>query len=173
MKDKQEVRSQRESVYGSPLHTGENVGQHWTAILRTYLQDQSFPVLPPRIVHLMMVALKIHRAATPFEKKDADSYIDLHNYADFALESDDTLPQKKDLTKDVCCLCQKEIGPEEPAVRRDNRNSPLQHGTGTAEGHGGEKEIFHQACYRRDFAERQAALGFHGRGNSAGADRVC
>lgn len=83
--------AEREAVYGSPILMQQFVSAHWTAILRAHYQDPNFPTIPPHLVGLMLSALKIHRAACPFPKKDADSYIDGHAYLDFAQSADPSL----------------------------------------------------------------------------------
>ena len=87
-----EVRRNRESAYGSPSILQTQLAAQFTSIQRSYHQDDDFPEVPPRLVGLFLACLKMHRIAVPGRKKDRDSYVDLHNYVDFAEEMDDTLP---------------------------------------------------------------------------------
>lgn len=87
-----DVAKNRESVYGSPETMQQCLADHWTALLRAYHQNDALPAIPPRLVGLMLAMLKVHRAAVNTKKKDRDSYVDVHNYIDFAERIDDTLP---------------------------------------------------------------------------------
>ena len=87
-----EIRKDRESAYGSPAILQTQLAAQFTSIQRSYHQDDDFPEVPPRLVGLFLACLKMHRIAVPGRKKDRDSYVDLHNYVDFAEEMDDTLP---------------------------------------------------------------------------------
>ena len=88
-----DVRESRTGVYGSPTIMQECLAYHWTAIMRAYLQNPDAPAIPPRLVGLMLAALKLHRISVDSLKPDPDSYVDIHNYIDFAMEVDDTLPR--------------------------------------------------------------------------------
>ena len=96
-KDAESVCQQRQSVYGSPEVMQEQLAAHWTALLRAHYQDShpDLPPIPPHLVGLMMACLKLHRCAVPYDKKDADSYVDLHNYIDFSENIDPSLPQNR------------------------------------------------------------------------------
>lgn len=93
-----EVLEDRMAIYGPPSDMSIQVAAHWTAILRAHFPRLDLPEIPPHLVGLMMAALKIHRASAPYLKGDADSYVDLHNYAEIAREIDSTLPSPEPST---------------------------------------------------------------------------
>ena len=86
------VRTDREAEYGKPIHTLERLSEHWTSLIRSRHPDMPIVDLDPSLVGLMLVALKLHRAAVPNLKRDNDSYVDGHNYLTFAEEADMRLP---------------------------------------------------------------------------------
>lgn len=86
------VRQQREAVYGSPVHTLTRLSEHWTSLIRSRNPGLLIKDLDPSLVGLMLVCLKLHRAAVPNAKNDNDSYVDAHNYLTFAEEADTLLP---------------------------------------------------------------------------------
>lgn len=88
------VRSERGKMYergpGQHAHGFRQVGRAWSAVLSQWF-GFDVPDIPPHIVGLMMVALKTVRASTPIQKRDDDSYVDAHVYADLAYEIDPTM----------------------------------------------------------------------------------
>ena len=88
------VREDREAVYGDPALMMREVATHWNALLQSHYQEREITPIPPHFVGLFMAALKLHRIAAPFDKKDDDSYVDLKGYLDFAEENDPTLPAR-------------------------------------------------------------------------------
>lgn len=79
---RQKVVEERSKSYGTPGFAYTSIGFAWTAILRQHLQ-KAIPVIDAKTCALMMNALKVIRLATPFPD-DPDSYIDAHNFLDFA-----------------------------------------------------------------------------------------
>lgn len=81
-----EVRKERGAGYGDPVACHRNIGLAWKALLQDWWQKE-LPDIPPHIVDLMMVQLKVLRAAKPLGHR-ADDYVDARNYLDFAEEAD-------------------------------------------------------------------------------------
>lgn len=65
---------ERGQGYGDPQAGGKALGKTWAGILSDALQTE-IPDLSPRVVYLMMAALKLNRAARPF-KFSQDDYVD-------------------------------------------------------------------------------------------------
>jgi hypothetical protein len=86
------IRAEREKTYGSPAESMTNTGLAWTALIQENYQIQLPHPIPAHVVALMMTQLKLARAAKPFET-DNDSYVDAHNYLDFAEETATNIPE--------------------------------------------------------------------------------
>lgn len=98
----EQVNQERIATYGDPVFSMGQIGKHWGAIVRTFLQNrlpngaiENIPDLPAHIVATMLMALKIHRMSTPFARKDNDDYVDLRNYASYAEQSNPFIPQQR------------------------------------------------------------------------------
>lgn len=76
------VKEGRESIHGNFSDGHTRLGRTWAALLSEYLQTDVAD-LPPHIVELMLVALKLHRACRPFGRNE-DDYVDGLNYLGFA-----------------------------------------------------------------------------------------
>lgn len=88
-----DIRETRTDRYGLPRNTLDRLSEQWTSLLRSRYPGVDVEI-DPSLVGLMMVCLKLHRAATPSHKSDRDDYVDAHNYLDFAEEADTLVPSQ-------------------------------------------------------------------------------
>lgn len=72
----------RQSQHGDHTAGHRRLGRAWAAILSDFMQED-LPDLPPHVVELLLVALKVQRAARPFRRSE-DDYVDGLNYLQFA-----------------------------------------------------------------------------------------
>lgn len=79
-----EIEAQRATEYGEAQFSHQQIGRVWAAMLSRHL---TIPVndIPPRLVALMMTALKVMRVSGPDDQcASEDTYDDLAVYAGFA-----------------------------------------------------------------------------------------
>lgn len=79
------IREERGSVYGPPEPNHENIGLVFTALLQSHYDIRLPYPIPAYVAELMFDAFKDVRCARPVYR--ADSYLDGHNYKDFAQEA--------------------------------------------------------------------------------------
>lgn len=79
----EELIAERGKVYGPNPFNQETVAQAWKATLESHFQVRLPGPIPGYIVALMMVQLKVLRAACPFQYHQ-DNYDDLHGYGKIA-----------------------------------------------------------------------------------------
>jgi hypothetical protein len=78
------TRQARESVYGDPMTNHQALGMMWAGLILQARSKDDFSFLPPHLVCLMQVAVKLSRLArTPNHE---DSYHDAHVYLKLAQE---------------------------------------------------------------------------------------
>lgn len=75
--------AERRSVYGPNPFNQETVAQAWQSTLESHFQTKLPGPIPSHIVALMMVQIKVLRAACPF-KYQQDNYNDMHGYTKIA-----------------------------------------------------------------------------------------
>ena|SRR5688572_11772129 len=80
----QNIKKERGARYGPPKWNHENIGIIWGGILRSAQYDPETGRVPENIVALMLLGLKVARAAYPKGKIYRDNYDDGHNYLKFA-----------------------------------------------------------------------------------------
>lgn len=80
-----EIKAQRQKVYGDPFTNHRGIAMAWAALLQPYWQQiRDMEPLPPHQVALMMGSLKLLRMRMP-DVFHADNYDDLAVYVnDFA-----------------------------------------------------------------------------------------
>ena len=79
-----EIRKERQVVYGPPEENHRGIAQMWACLLQPWADRiANMEPLPPHVVALMMVALKLNRSRRKFK---ADNYDDLIVYLKFARE---------------------------------------------------------------------------------------
>lgn len=80
----EQIRAERYRVYGDPLENHRGIAQMWAPLLQPYWRTicDGEPI-PPHVVALMMVALKLDRMRLVYHQ---DNYADLRNYLSFAEE---------------------------------------------------------------------------------------
>jgi hypothetical protein len=88
------LRETREAVYGDAAGNHECTGMLWTAILQYHYRIKFDHPIPPHIVCLLLGAMKVERAAAPFEFHQ-DNYDDAVNYVRMAAEVDARNPLKE------------------------------------------------------------------------------
>ena len=75
------LRKERGSRYGHDPEPGfRSLGRIWRGLLEDWYQVELPADIPPHIVGLMCVGLKLSRAARPWSKPDRDDYDDAHVY---------------------------------------------------------------------------------------------
>ena len=87
MDEHTDIRKERNAIHGDPIPGHTNLGKAWGALLAEYFQ-RPVPPLPCHLVCLMLVTLKLQRAARPM-KYTEDDYLDARNYLDFAQEAEE------------------------------------------------------------------------------------
>lgn len=87
---KDQVREQRGGRYGPIFHSHHTIGLAIQSVLESWLGIK-IPTIPPRIIALILAAMKLSRMARPFQY-DKDDHTDLSNYVDFADEMDERNP---------------------------------------------------------------------------------
>ena len=85
--ERDKIKEERSAIYGDPESAHSAIGDVWMGILNASNPDLQLGSIPPRIVALMMAALKLVRAARPY-KRDEDAYDDAMNYVQYAREFD-------------------------------------------------------------------------------------
>lgn len=90
------IRAEREGTYGNHIHGGIQLGRMWAGILSQYYQVE-LNDLPPDIVEIMMVAVKLCRMSQPKGRGHEDSHLDAHAYLDMAKESYLTTKERNEL----------------------------------------------------------------------------
>ena len=76
------VHEERDPEYGPALEDFTSLGILWATLINRYLKKQGFksiPMIPPRVVGNMMIALKINRDVH-FPKRD--NMVDVAGYAE-------------------------------------------------------------------------------------------
>ena len=91
-----ELQHEKEQIYGSHLLGGDSLGKMWAGILSNHYETK-LPPLPAHIVHLMMVGLKICRAAINGPAV-GDNYDDAIVYMAMAMQATD--PTRKEIIGD-------------------------------------------------------------------------
>lgn len=87
-----ELRNTRGSRYGKdPMPGFRSLGRIWRGLLEDWFQVELPDDIPPHVVSLMCVGLKLSRAARPFEKPDTDDYDDSHVYLELSQDMNPTL----------------------------------------------------------------------------------
>ncbi len=82
--DLEQLKADRQKVYGPALQNHAGIAQMWACLLQPHAERIArMEPLPPHVVALMMVALKLNRMRIEFHK---DNYDDLTNYLSFAEE---------------------------------------------------------------------------------------
>lgn len=76
------LEAERQAEHGPSQDGHRRLGRGWAALLSEWLQ-KDIPDLPPHVVELMCVELKVHRAARPF-LRNQDDYDDAAAYLAFA-----------------------------------------------------------------------------------------
>lgn len=84
--------AERGQVYGDPRQSHTNIGLAWTGLLQHHYGITLDHPIPPEIVALLLVQLKVSRSARVFK---TDNYTDLHAYAQFAEEFQKQKQEKK------------------------------------------------------------------------------
>ena len=82
-----ELREHREAVYGDAAGNHANTGMLWTAILQYHYRTTLPHPIPAHIVCLLLAAMKVERAAAPFQAHP-DNIDDGINYLKMAFETD-------------------------------------------------------------------------------------
>jgi hypothetical protein len=81
------ILRQRRRFYGPSISAesaiGAASGRMIRGVLESWFQAELPGDIPPHIVHLIFVGLKLARAATPHKRND-DNYLDGHNYLTLA-----------------------------------------------------------------------------------------
>lgn len=86
------LRHQRGARYGKdPLPGFRSLGRLWRALIEDWFQVELPDDIPPHVVSLMCVGLKLSRAARPWEKPDTDDYDDAHVYLQLSQDMNPTL----------------------------------------------------------------------------------
>ncbi len=80
------VRQEREAVYGTPQMNHSTIGAMWAGMINQHYGKELIPnnQLPPHLVCLMQVAVKLNRLSRT--ENHADSWLDIHNYLKLAKE---------------------------------------------------------------------------------------
>ena len=76
------VHEERDPEYGPAIEDFTSLGVLWATLINRFLKKQGFksiPVIPPRVVGNMMIALKINRDVH-FPKRD--NMVDVAGYAE-------------------------------------------------------------------------------------------
>ncbi len=82
--DRQGIKTDRRQVYGDPKENHEGIAQIWASLLQPHAARIAAGVpVPPHVVALLMVALKLNRMRLVYHE---DNYDDMRNYLDFAQE---------------------------------------------------------------------------------------
>jgi hypothetical protein len=77
-----QIKAERQQVYGDPLENHRGIAAMWTPLLQPHADKIAAGIpLPPHIVALCMVLLKIDRMRLAFHE---DNYADARNYLAFA-----------------------------------------------------------------------------------------
>lgn len=122
------LRHHRGARYGKdPLPGFRSLGRLWRALIEDWFQVELPDDIPPHVVSLMCVGLKLSRAARPWEKPDTDDYDDAHVYLQLSQDmnptlrlDDDDLDEDDDDLDDVADMHASRIrGEPEPERSRD------------------------------------------------------
>jgi hypothetical protein len=84
MSEVEQVKHDRQTIYGDPRENHTGIAQAWAGILQPWHEEiRRGDALPPHVVALLMVLLKANRMRRVFHK---DNYVDARAYMDFAQE---------------------------------------------------------------------------------------
>lgn len=81
----EDIRKQREAVYGEFEHGHTQLGRLWASMLSNHL-GVDVPDLPPSLVLVMLAGLKLNRLGTPSGRKHHDNYLDAKAYLQMSEE---------------------------------------------------------------------------------------
>lgn len=94
-----EIMEERGHDYGHYLGNHETLGKIWTGILEQHYGKKFDHDIPPHVASLMMVAVKVNRAATPSRRKVDDNYLDGHAYLTIADKCDTRVTRESEEEK--------------------------------------------------------------------------